>query len=298
MGSAFELIIVDEDDARAKKLLQQGVEEIERIEKLLTEFSDSSTTAKINQSAGKEAVQVEPEVYALLERCLQISKLTQGAFDITVGPLKKLYDFKQKLPAIPDKTTIRDALNQVGFQHIQLQENHCVKLNQPAMRLSFAAIGKGYAADQVRKFWLDSGVENAVINASGDLSVIGCRPDGTPWKVGIANPDQTEKMLFSLPLTAGSVATSGDYEQYFIKNGIRYSHNINPLTGLPLTGIKSVTVFSSSAELCDALATAVYVMGVAVGLHFINQLPQTHCLIIDEENEVFFSNDINLEYGN
>ncbi len=297
MGSAFELLIVDDNAERAEVLLQKGVQEIQRIEQLLTEFSPDSTTTLLNQSAGKKAVRVEPEVYALIQRCLHISKLCQGAFDITVGPLKRLYNFKQKTVPFPDKQTIELALANVGYQHIHLQDDFRVELKVPKMHLSFAAVGKGYAADQVRKLWLASGVQHGVINASGDLSVIGHRPDGELWKVGIAHPDQPEEMLFHLPLEAGSVATSGDYEQFFVKDGIRYSHNLNPMTGYPLTGIKSVTIFSPSAELCDALATAVYVMGVEVGLHFINQLPQTHCLIIGEQNEVFHSNDINLTYA-
>lgn len=298
MGSAFELLIVDQDESWARALLQQGVAEIKRIEYLLTEFKPDSTTSRLNQNAGIQPIRVEPEVYELLERCLHISRLSQGAFDITVGPLKKLYNFKKGSVLLPERETLQKTLSKVGFHYIHLLEDHQVMLEQTQMHLSFAAIGKGYAADQVRKLWLKSGVQHAVINASGDLSIIGTRADGSPWKVGISNPDQPAEMLFHLPLQMGSVATSGDYEQYFIKDGIRYSHNLNPLTGRPLSGIKSVTVFCSSAELCDALATAVYVMGVEVGLHFINQLPQTHCLIIDDQNKVFYSNNINLAYAN
>jgi thiamine biosynthesis lipoprotein len=162
------------------------------------------------------------------------------------------------------------------------------------MHISFAAIGKGYAADCVMKLWKQRGIKSGVINASGDLTLWGKRANGSNWKVGIASPDNKDEIILWIPVEEGSVATSGDYEQFFVHDGIRYSHNINPITCKPLTGIKSVSVVSSSAELCDALCTAVYVMGVEVGLHFINQLPKTHCLIIDDANKIHHSKNLNV----
>jgi len=166
------------------------------------------------------------------------------------------------------------------------------------MYISFAAIGKGYAADCVKKIWQKEGVKSGYINASGDLTAFGTKPDGSLWKMGITNPDNTKEILFYIPVSFASVATSGDYEQYFIYNGKRYSHNINPKTGLPLQGIKSVSVISPSAELSDALATAVSVMGRERGIDFINQLPNTHCVFITEDNQTFFSQKLDLQYEN
>ena len=163
------------------------------------------------------------------------------------------------------------------------------------MQISFAAVGKGYAADCVMRQWKHKGIKSGVINASGDLTLFGHRADGNHWRVGIANPDKQNEILLWIPVHEGSVATSGDYEQYFMHEGVRYSHNLNPRTGMPLSGLKSVTVVSPSAELCDALCTAVYVMGPEVGLHFINQLPQTHCLIIDNSNRFYHSKSLTIE---
>ncbi len=295
MGSGFELKIVCKSETEANHFLKIGIKEIERIEDLISEFKGNALTSIINQNAGIQAVRVNKEVYDLIERSLKISTLTQGAFDISAGVLKKLYHFKNKDFTFPKKEIIQNTLTKVGWQKIELNPNdHTVFLTKKNMHISFAAIGKGYAADQVKKIWLENDIASGIINASGDLTAFGNRPDGSSWNVGISNPDKKTEMIFYVPVINTSVATSGDYEQFFMCNGIRYSHNINPLTGLPLKGIKSVSIFSPSAELSDALATAVYVMGIDTGLHFINQLPNTHAIIIDDKNEVSFSKKLDL----
>lgn len=295
MGSAFEIIVVENDKTIAERLLNEAVEEIKRIEVILTEFSDTSVTSLINANAGIQPVKVSDEVYQLLKRCQNISHITQGAFDITVNPLKKLYNFKNNDFIFPDKNKIQETLKIVGYQHLKLLPDNKIYLSKKGMRISFAAIGKGYAADCVKKIWKEQQVKGGAINASGDLCVFGNQADGNAWKIGIQHPDNKDEMLLSIPVTDGAVATSGDYEQFFIKDEIRYSHTIHPKTGLPLKGIKSVSIVHQSAELCDALATAVYVMNADVGLHFINQLPNTHAVIINSENKVFLSDNINLE---
>lgn len=298
MGSAFELIINHDHKDEAAELLALGVSEISRIEKLLTEFSEDSVTTHINRNAGIQSVDVPEEVFNLLNRCIKISKITQGAFDITTGPLKQLFDFRRNTFQFPDQKSLSKALKITGYSNIHLGKNQSVYLLRKGMKISFAAIGKGYAADQVKKLWLLKGVVSGVINASGDLTTIGKRTDGSAWKIGIPNPAHKEEMLVKIKVEDGSVATSGDYEQYFMKDGKRYSHTINPVTGLPVSGIQSVTITGISAELCDALATAVTVMGTEVGLHFIEQLPKTHCLIIDDSNNIHYSKNINFEKSN
>jgi len=296
MGCMFELIIAHDNPKEANRLLDAGIAEIRRIEQLLTEFNDTSVTSEINRNAGVSPVRVDQEVYSLLQRSINLSRLTSGAFDITVRPLKKIYDFKNQEFIFPAKNIVREALSLVGYPHLILSDDSTVFLEKKGMSISFAAIGKGYAADRVKKIWLEAGICGGVVNASGDLTVIGKRGDRTPWKVGIADPDTPDKILMYVPLEKGAVATSGDYRQYFVKNGIRYSHNINPKTGVPLTGIKSVSIFSPGAELCDALATAVYVMGTDSGLFFVDQLPETHCIIIDDRDRIHKSSNLDIMY--
>lgn len=143
--------------------------------------------------------------------------------------------------------------------------------------------------------WLAGGVVSGYVNASGDLNAFGAKANGLPWNIGITNPDDREKIAMYVPLYGASVATSGDYEQYFIHKGTRYSHTIHPHTGWPVAGVKSVTVFSPSAELSDALATAVFVKRPKDGIDFINQLPQTHAIVIDEKNQLHFSKFLQYE---
>lgn len=295
MGSDFEFVIIDDEPEIA---IDEAVGEVRRIEELLTEFSSSSQTSLINENAGIRPVFVDEEVFRLIKRCKDISALTQGAFDITCGLLKQLYNFRGGSFRSPDEEVIRTTLGKTGSHRIQLSEPNRVFLTKQGMRIAFGAIGKGYAADRVKRKLLQRGITNGAINASGDLTVFGRRTDGSLWKVGVADPNNPSRLLFWIPLENASVATSGNYEQYFELNGIRYSHNIDPRTGIPVKGIKSVTIVSSSAELSDALATAVTIMGVEVGMHFIEQLPGTHCIIINDQNKVFTSRNLRVEANN
>ena len=292
MGSVFELIAVTKNERLANHFFQAGIDEIKRLEALLSEFQDTSEISQINQHAGIRPVEVSDEVYQLLTRCRQLYKVTQGAFDITIGPLKKLYDFKNKEFDLPSRQMIRRTLKLVGTDNLELDGNNRVFLPLKGMTISLAAIGKGYAADRVKKIWIDMNIEAGVINASGDLTIVGEKEKDKPWVAGIPYPDNKEKMFCFIPLKDKAIATSGDYEQFFVSDGIRYSHTIDPKNGLPLNGLKSVSVVANSGELCDALATAVYVMGTRVGLHFIDQVPNAHCLIIDEHNKIFKSKNL------
>ncbi len=296
MGSIFELGINAPNEQEAESLLQAGVVEIRRIEQLLSSFLPDSETSRINQKAFAEAVVVSAECFGLLQRSLAITQLTDGCFDITVGPLKNLYNFKKEDFQMPAKSSIREALQGVGHQRLVLDPvQQSIRFTHPKTSIGFEAIGKGYASDRVKQLWIEAGVTSAYINASGDLNTIGSGAGGTPWKIGIADPQQPKNMMLYLPLVNSAVATSGDYEQHFRYRGKRYSHNINPKTGRPLSGISSVTVASPSAELSDALATAVSVKGTKEGIAFVNQLPKTHVIIIDDANNCHFSKHIEYE---
>lgn len=291
MGSDFEFIIVADEE---NGLIDECIGEVKRIEHLLTEFSETSQTALINKAAGLHPVRVDAEVYEIIKRSIRISNLTQGAFDISAGALKKLYNFKGKKFEWPTQQRISEKLRTSGSQKIRLLNNNEVFLELEEMHIAFGAIGKGYAADRVKQMLLDKGIKNGVVNASGDLTAWGTRADGSPWKIGISNPNDPSKVIAWLPVENATVATSGDYEQFVFHNNIRYSHNIDPKTGYPVKGIKSVTIVSPSAELSDALATAVFVMGPEVGIDLINQLHGIHALVVDESNSIFTSQHLKL----
>lgn len=291
MGSAFEFVIaIAGNGADAEHLLDACEEEVRRIEALLTEFQEHSETSLVNRNAGIQPVGVSQEMYDLLLRCRNISRLTGGAFDITSSVFKKIYRFTNETAAFPSRNDISAVFEKTGYDKVQLLTSNRVFLPVAGMRIGFGGIGKGYAADRVKTLLKTRGVTSAVINASGDIAVWGQRADGSPWRIGISHPDFPERMLLWLPATNEMcIATSGNYEKFFECDGIRYGHTIDPATGLPVLGIKSVTVISPGAELSDALATAVTVKGRYAGIHFIDQLPNTHCIVADDENHIYTS---------
>lgn len=298
MGSDFEFQVEALNKTDGENLLDACLEEVQRLEILLTEFHPDSETSQINAAAGLEWKTVSSEVFDLLARCRQLSELTQGAFDVTGVVLRSLYNFKGESFAFPKTKSIKDRLNLIGYQHIELEKPNQARLSKKGMRIGFGAIGKGFAAEMVKQKMIAFGVKSGAINASGDLCVWGNRPDHLPWKIGIAKPDQPEEMLCWLNLHNASIATSGNYIQFFEHGGKRYSHNLDPKTGLPVVGIKSVSIISPSAELSDGLATAVFVLGVDLGIDLLNQLPQTHGLVVDENNQIFTSKHLNLSQIN
>jgi len=295
MGCFFTLGLLSNDEKEALELLQLGIQEIQRIEQIFSEFLPDSIVTRINLTQKNQSIAVGKECFELVERAMSISQLTKGAFDITVSPLKALYHFKNQDFTMPTKDIRKKALQNVGFQYLRLNKASHMIHKKRDIKISLAAIGKGYASDKVKKLWKSMGVTSGYINASGDLNAFGKNAEGEFWKIGIVNPEKKEVPLFFITLENASIATSGDYEQHFMYQGEKYSHNISPFNGMPIKGIKSVTVISPSAELSDALATAVYVKGGREGVQFINELPKTHCIIINTNNEILFSNDLKYE---
>ncbi|MEO9211195.1 MAG: FAD:protein FMN transferase [Ginsengibacter sp.] len=297
MGNRFEISIVTDDESWANKCIQEAVEEIRRIEKLLTTFDESSQTNLINRKAGIEPVKVDLEMFELIQRSKKISAITQGSFDITYGSIdKKLWNFDQSMTSLPDPITAKQLVRLINYKNVILDEkNVTVFLKEKGMRIGFGGIGKGYAAEMAKKLLQNKGVESGVVNAAGDLTAWGFQENGKPWTIGIANPEATHHAFSYLDITNTSVATSGNYEKFIIIDGKKYSHTIDPKTGLPVTGIKSVTIISPNAEIADAMATPVMVMGIKVGLDMVNQIKGLGCIIIDDKNTIYTSKNINVK---
>lgn len=297
MGNQFEFTVVASDENWANQKMNEGIAEVQRIEKLLTTFGEFSQTNQINAMAGVEAVSVDQEVFDLIERSLRISALTQGAFDITYGSIdKSLWNFDTKMTSLPDPVTAKSAVRLINFRNVILdKERHSVFLKEKGMRIGFGGIGKGYAADCAKKVMVKGGVSSGIVNAAGDLTVWGTQLNGEAWTVGIADPNKKEFPFASLKLSNTSIATSGNYEKYVIIDGKKYSHTIDPKTGYPVQGIKSVTILCPHAEIADAMATPVLVMGIKAGLGLINQLKSIACIIVDDSNVIHTSSNVNLK---
>ncbi len=298
MGNHFEITVVSDDEAWAQSRIGEAITEIQRIEALLTTFKDDSQTNQVNQSAGITPVQVDLEVFELIERSIKISHITQGAFDITYGSIdKSLWNFDTSMKQLPDADVARESVRLINYQNIVLDRpNQTVFLKEPGMRIGFGGIGKGYAADRAKLLLQKAGVKSGIVNAAGDLVTWGTQPDGKPWTVAIADPNRQVPYFSKLNISNTAIATSGNYEKFAMIDGKRYSHTIDPKTGLPVTGIKSVSIICPSAELADALATPVTVMGVKVGLGLINQLKGVACLVIDDQDRLYTSKNINLHH--
>jgi len=294
MGNRFEISVVAHDEIWANERIDAAVSEIERIERLLTTFSDSSETNLINNNAGIAPVKVSHETLSLIQRSIRISRITQGAFDISYGSVdKRLWNFDTQMKTLPDRETAKQMVKLINYRDILVDEAaSTVMLKQKGMRIGFGGIGKGYAAECAKKLIISMGVNSGVVNASGDLTAWGFQPNGHPWTIGIVNPEMADKIFSYLNITNMALATSGNYEKYVMIDGKRYSHTIDPRTGLPVTGIKSVTIISPNAELADAMATPVMIMGVHAGLNLINQINDIEAIIIDDFGRIYKSNHI------
>ncbi len=296
MGSRFDITVVANDEASGNAYIDMAVAEIQRIESLISSWDPNSQTSAINQQAGIQPVKVDEELFQLIQRAIGISKLTDGAFDITFASMDRIWKFDGSMTAMPSEEAIAASVEKVGYQNIVLDpETQTVFLSKEGMRIGFGAIGKGYAADKAKSLLIEEGVIAGIINASGDMNTWGTQPTGEPWKVAITNPLNKEKVFATLPISNKAVVTSGNYEKFVTFNGVRYTHIIDPRTGYPATGIISVTVMAPKAELADALATSVFVMGVEAGLDRINQLPQIACIIVDEAGKMITSKDIEID---
>ncbi|MEN0054219.1 MAG: FAD:protein FMN transferase [Mucilaginibacter sp.] len=297
MGNRFEISVVSDDREWANHHIDLAVAEISRIEKLLTTFNDESQTNQINAAAGINPTKVDEEVYRLIERSLKISELTQGAFDITYGSIdKSLWNFDVNMKKLPDAVIARKSVGLINYRNVILNEqNTTVFLKEKGMRIGFGGIGKGYAADRAKILLQQNGVSSGIVNAGGDLITWGTQPDDSPWTIGIADPDKQMTPFSTVDISNMAIATSGNYEKYAIIGGKKYSHTIDPKTGLPVSGIKSVSIICPSAEFADAMATPVMVMGIPVGLDLVNQLPNLACVIIDDDGRLYTSKNVNVK---
>lgn len=296
MGSRFDITVVAKDSIEGDKFITMAVDEIERIENLISSWDDNSQTSKINRNSGIKPVEVDLELFQLIERAIAISHLTDGAFDISYASMDKIWKFDGSMKEMPSEDEVKASVEKVGFKNIILDKSkNTVFLKLKGMKIGFGAIGKGYAADKAKELLMSKGVTAGIINASGDMNTWGKQPNGSDWKVAITNPLNKNKAFALLPINNSAVVTSGNYEKFVNFNGIRYSHIIDPRTGYPSSGIISVTVFAPKAELADALATSVFVMGKDTGLDRINQLPNIECIIIDDKGNIIKSKNIEIE---
>ncbi len=283
MGTLVEISVFEKDENIVQLAIQNAFDEIQRLEGLMSTHIPNSEISKINQAAGIEPVPVSPEVFEVIDRALYWAEQTDGALDISIGPVQELWAFEGDHPSLPDKNTLEQALSKVDYRKIRL-ENQTVFLTDKGMSIHLGAIAKGYAVDRAIYILQEKDIHHAFINAGGDLKTLGHRPDRTAWKIGLQHPRKPESILASFSLSVKAVATSGDYQKYFDQDGTRYHHILNSKTGYPVIGTMSATVITDTVMDADALSTALFVMGAEKGLAFINSLKNTEGLVVDQNN--------------
>lgn len=298
MGCRFEISAVASDKAIAWKAVENGISEISRIEKIISSWDENSQTSLINKNAGVQAVHVDKELFELVKRAKKISVLTNGAFDISFASMDKIWSFDGTEHPLPDSSLVAEACSKINWENIILDsDSQTVFLKDKGMKIGFGAIGKGFAANSAKKLMSEmTGVYGGAVNASGDLIVWGKQVDTDQWTIQIADPKNKERSLGALVLQDMAIVTSGDYEKYFMNNETRYAHIINPKTGYPTTGIKSVSIICPDTEVADALATSVFVLGKDAGLTLINELNNIECMIITADDELFTSDQLKINY--
>ncbi len=295
MGSAFTFTAVHENPELAWESIVAGMEECSRIEALISSWTDDSETSEVNRNAGIQAVKVSKELFDLVFRCLKVSDLSNGYFDISFASIEKVWKFDGSMTELPDEESLKASVAKINYKNIELDAvNQSIFLREKGMRIGFGAIGKGYAADRAKKIMKAKGALSGVVNAGGDLKAWGKRPDGENWSIGITDPIDKTKIKSYLNISDRAVVTSGNYERFAEIDGKRYCHIIDPKTGWPVEGLQSVTVICSDGELADALATTVFVLGESDGLRLINHLEGVECIIVNNKNKMIYSNNVEL----
>jgi thiamine biosynthesis lipoprotein len=292
MGDLFEISVVGSDPNWADERIDDAIAEINRVERLLSTFSDDSTINEINRNAGIKPIKIGTEVFRLIDRSIKIAELTHGAFDITY------YAADKEVAAYGNggSNVTETALGLTNYLSVVLdQKAQTVFLKEKGMRISFGANIKGYAADRAKYVLQMNGVSSGVINSGGDLLTWGAQPDNESWTIASADPTQKALPFSNINISNMAIATSIDVEKNMaILNNKKYLNNITPKKGFPVSGIKSVSVISTSAELADAMATPVMSIGINAGLYLINQLNQIACVIIDDHDRVYTSKDVSI----
>jgi len=284
MDTFCEISCYNSDKDKAIAAIDTAFKEMERIERVFSKFDENSEVSKINKLAGLEKVSVSKEVFSLTEKSVYYSRISEGAFDITVAPLMEIWGFVRRHKLIPDKEAIENALKDVGYENIELDSRELsVKFLNKGTKIDFGGITKGYAVDRAKDILVSHGIKNGLVNLGGNIFALGNAPWEKNWKIGVEDPRNKGKLLHRFELNDRAVSTSGNYERFFEIGGKRYSHIINPVTGVPCQGIISVTVVLDSAEEADALSTAIFVMGEEKGLKLAKSIKNIEVLILKED---------------
>lgn len=290
MGSDLRVTAWTADEARGRRAIDRVFDEFDRLDRLMSVWREGSDVLRINAAAGISPVKVADDVRSVLHTSIQVSEWTGGKFDVTFGALSDLWRFDQDQDnVVPSPEAVRARLPLIDYRAIDIDDAHgTVMLKRKGMRIHLGGIGKGYALERSVAILRESGLKDFLIKAGGDMYVGGLH-GGRPWRLGIADPRGAHEPFAQVELTDATFSTSGDYERFFFKDGRRYHHIIDPSTGEPAGGCRSVTIVADSPLLADGLSTGVFLLGPRAGLELIERLPRVAGVIVSSSNEVLVS---------
>lgn len=290
MGTVVEITVAYRSEEQARTAIKEALAEFQRIDDLMSSYKPGSVISRVNQ-AGSVKVPVGVEVFELLQEAVAISAASNGAFDPTIWPVYQLWGFDQG-GKMPNPDAIINKLPLVGYQNLEFDDStHSVGFNRNGMGLDLGAIAKGWAVDRAMEKLVSRGIRSAIIDAGGDLRIIGARPGKDFWRIGVQHPREPGALIFTFELKDSAIVTSGDYERFFMESGVRYHHILDPATGQPARGCQSVTVLAPTATEADACATAAFVLGPAKGIAFLRSRPGVRGVIVDADGQLHWTDE-------
>jgi FAD:protein FMN transferase len=287
MGTAIRVELWCEEAARGQSAIDEVMAEMHRIDRTMSPHKPDSELSRINRDAGREAVPLSNEMFVLLVQALRFSQFSHGAFDITYASVGQLYDYREGVA--PDAVALARARAAIGWRHLELDaRTRSVRFAREGMRIDLGGFAKGHAVDNAAAILMRHGIAHAHVAAGGDSRVIGDKR-GRPWTIGVRDPRRADGMVALLPLVDTAISTSGDYERFFERDGVRHHHIVDPTTGASPVSVRSVTVLAADGLTCEALSKTVFVLGVERGMELVESLQGVDAIVVDADGRLHFS---------
>jgi thiamine biosynthesis lipoprotein len=291
MGTVIQITFWTGDEVAAARAARAVMEEFERLDRMMTTWTPDSEVSRINAAAGVSAVAVSAETFAVIDRALEISRKSQGVFDITVGAFQGLWKFDQDMDGtLPTPAEVKRRVAMIGWRDVILdRKKRTVKLRRKGMAITLGGIAKGYAVDRAVALLREQKLSDFILQAGGDMFVSGAKSD-KPWTVGIRDPRGSRDQTFAVaPVRDHAFSTSGDYERGFVKDGVRYHHILDPRTGQPARLSRSVTILAKDAFTADAWSKVLFILGWEKAMPLVEKMPDFEAAFVDDQNQVHVS---------
>jgi thiamine biosynthesis lipoprotein len=290
MGTAIRVELWHEDAAAAAAAMAAVIEQMHHVDRTMSPHKDDSELSRINRDAARQGVAVSAEMFGLLQRALEFSRLSEGAFDITFASAGALYDYRERKR--PGEKALAAARAAIGYEGLLLDpRSQTVRFARSGMRIDLGGFAKGYAVDRGAAILRSRGVRNAIVTAGGDSHVVGDRR-GRPWTIGVRDPRRPGELAAVLPLVDVAISTSGDYERFFDEDGVRYHHVLDPRTGESARGVHSVTILAADGLTTEACSKSVFVMGVEKGMRFVESRKGIDAVVVDAQGVLHYSSGL------